>query len=312
MPRDRVFAAFCRIGVLACSLFAACSSSAGGSTDRTSHDASSEPTGRLDADLADSSSKDPGTDSGSREPIAGRVGFQVSGIPALVPSSGVTPCEVPDMLSFTLWIDVAAQAMTTGTPGFAYRTALTSLDGRTFVTTERAYLQYKYARPSFSCTVYVVLDSFQFEATATELEGSASGEVQFFSSEGNEWYTADLSFTGTLDQQGPELSFSGRPRPDGLDPISFLRLIPSEPLPDLTSARLVTGAESIDLVPIVDFGVTTSFTKPDGVVLRYGTAYTVVVEPWRDLAGNAGHTIAELATSGLPMRIVEDGFESRM
>ncbi len=243
-------------------------------------------------------------------PLSAPQSFVVHGQLTLTSLPGLTLPQsigtLPTAQDFVLRVDPAGGTSLIGAPGEAVPALFASDDGVAFKSTDSLNLQLLDQLCAGSAARY---SDFHFSATSDGVTGMATGTAEIIHGDVGFGYMARLDFTGIPDTAGPSLANSAtNPDPDPLRPLSLLA---SEPLPAQVTAQAVGGGDTIPLIPFLPAGAGAGigfFSKPN-IALRYGTTYTIAVDPWTDLAGNAGTPIAALTTIEAPPLVAEDGFE---
>jgi len=215
------------------------------------------------------------------------------------------PYGLADAQDFTFRLDPTANTLMMAIPGDANHTTMRSSDGVTFEITAPITVSVPIAS---ACYAYATYSSLSATVGPNNLTGTAIGEIYVKLGDQTSLYKVTVAITGSVDTTGPSLTAMPVP----LDPLTGFSLQASEPLPPTATARLVSGTETIALLPSspwANFPVVTAFDTPNRA-LRYATAYDVVVDTWRDLAGNPGTALPTLITNMAPPVVPEDGFES--
>jgi hypothetical protein len=243
---------------------------------------------------------------GDASPLAQAASFTVEGrLTATVRPGVPAPVGgVPERHDFTLRLLPGAPArLIVGRNGVAVAADLRALGPGQWETTAPLALPVNAAS---ACGASARYDRFAIAASADVLTGTASGHLDVIQGDVVFGFDATLAMTGARDVVPPLLTAVA---PDA-DPLAGFFLAASEPLPATSQARLTAGGEIVPLVaitPVAD--LVTGFDKPSRA-LRYGTTYQLVVQPWQDLAGNAGGPLPGLRTRAAPPQIAEDGFEA--
>ena len=212
---------------------------------------------------------------------------------------------LPTMQDFVLRVDPAGGTSLIGAPGDAVPAVFASDDGVNFKSTHPITLGQLV--PCVGSAEHY--SDFHFSATSDGVAGMATGTAEAILGDVSSDYMARLDFTGIPDTAGPSLA-NAYTNPDP-DPLRPLALLASEPLPAQVTAQAVGGGDTIPLIPSLPAGAGAAigFTSKPNIALRYGTTYTIAVDPWTDLAGNAGTPIDALTTIEAPPMVAEDGFE---
>ena len=238
-------------------------------------------------------------------PLQSPMAFEAHGMLTLTPAgvSGPTGAVLPTTQDLLLYVDLVESTLIAASPGQATKVPLTTIDRVNFSTTSMLYFQV----PTSLCGISLSYSSMNFAVQGAQIRGTARGTAIVIEGDVGYSYDAQLTFTGTADSHGPSVTMAVAQDVDPLYPPAFTI---SEPLAVATTAQLTSDADMIALEPRPGMSqVVTSFGVPAGRALRYGATYQLAIQPWRDLAGNAGATIASFTTAVAPPLVAEDGFE---
>jgi hypothetical protein len=291
------------------------SSDAGGgpadvATDRSGDVPQEGGTGMDAADAADGvdagDTADGATDGGGDlgPPLAETQSFTTAATVTLTPRvPGVGPSIPPVAQDVVVRIDPVMNRATLGTPGTALVVELRPGAGGTLETTASFRLPLL-AAPA--CSAILTVERLAISARRDALSATGAGRAEVIFGDVVYAYDAAVSLAGSPDVTGPTLG----PGRTGIDPLAELALVSSEPLPPQATARLALGADRVALPPATQAGLVTAFARAPALALRYGASYTLEVDAWRDLAGNAGQPLPAVSTLPAPDLAAEDGFET--
>jgi hypothetical protein len=272
------------------------------------------PTPDLEPDSSASAPDGPPSDAGSdlelgpdSSPLTEARSFAVQTTLTLTADGASIPPLSPvetRTLSLTIRIDPADRSLLVGQSGAASRVPYSSADGVTFQATAPVSLQV----PGLPCGGTALLRTFTVTVRDGVVTGTAAGESALYVEDQGLAYRTAVTMSGQRDSDPPSFSIQGGDQP--VDPLGALTLLASEPLAASTTARLVSGLGSQDLVPILSAGgaAVVGFSQPARALL-YDTHYDLVVMPYADLAGNPGSTTLQITTIAPPPLANEDGFE---
>ena len=238
-------------------------------------------------------------------PIDSPASFIVHGQLTLTANGPAATINLPTTQDFTLRIDPNRGVFTIGGHAYAVQVGAATGDRATFEATAPVSAPLVTVPLCRSSASYA---HFTITVAGDQLSGTADGTAEIVVGDEGFQYTAALAMTGQRDGTPPTL---GADRAD-VDPLSDLVIDADEPVPSGATARLVAGAETVALAPVVATdggGVIIGFHQGPGA-LRYGTTYQVTaIAGLTDLAGNAAGALPAIVTLAPPPLAAEDGFE---